>query len=85
MYANPVTTHLLEFQTSSLFYQLFILSVGASDYKEMYDEGDFQEAEHSINLLLENNCVYQDYFSYSAGVLELESPRSELERGFEVL
>ena len=58
--------------------QLFILpeSVGASDYKKMYDEGDFQEAEHSINLPVENNCVYQDYFSYSAGVLELESPQN---------
>lgn len=42
----------------------------------MYDEGDFQEAEHSINLPVENNCVYQDYFSYSAGVLELESPQN---------
>lgn len=54
--------------------QLFFLpeSVGGEDYQKVYDERDLQEAENSVNIPAENNCLYQDYFSYSAGVLELQ-------------
>ena len=58
--------------------QLFFLpeSVGAVDYQKIYDERDLQEAEHSVTVVEDNNRVYQEYFSYSANLLELETPQN---------
>ena len=53
--------------------QLFLLpeTVGADDYKKEYDEQDLLEIENTLNVSIENDSEYQEYFSYSAGVLEL--------------
>ena len=53
--------------------QLFLLpeTVGANDYKKEYDEQDLSEIEDTLNVSIENDSEYQEYFSYSAGVLGL--------------
>ena len=51
--------------------QLYLLPeiVGAEDFKKEYDGCDLIEIEDSVNVSTENYSTYQEYFSYSAGVL----------------
>jgi hypothetical protein len=51
--------------------QLYLLpeTVGAEDFKKEYDGRDLIEIEDSVNVSTENYSTYQEYFSYSAGVL----------------
>lgn len=44
--------------------------------KMIYDEIDLHEAENFVNITDESNCVYQDYFLYSARFLELDTPQN---------
>ena len=58
--------------------QLFFLPefVGAVDYQKIYDERDLQEAEQSLTVEEDNSRDYQEYFTYSANLLELETPQN---------
>ena len=51
--------------------QLFVRpeAVGINNYKREYNEEDLFEIEDMLNVSIENDSEYQEYFSFSAGVL----------------
>lgn len=59
--------------------ELYVLpeSVGAEDYRKNFDQGDLLEIENATCLAdtTQSHLLYQEYFSYSAGMLELEQPQ----------
>ena len=46
--------------------------VGAEDFKKEFLGCDLTEIEDSVNVPTENDSLYQEYFSYSAGVLAIK-------------
>ena len=53
--------------------QLFLLpeTMGTNNYKKEHNEQDLFKIEDTVNPSIENDSHYQEYFSYSAGVLGL--------------
>ena len=58
--------------------QLYFLpeSVEAEDYKKMFDQRDLNQAEDFIGMTDNENCIYQEYFTYNAHLLEVETPQN---------
>ena len=42
----------------------------------MFDQRDLNQAEDFIGMTDNENCIYQEYFSYNAHLLEVETPQN---------